>query len=211
MEILASCSYEESLKFDGKLQIPSEGVSRPDRVNLNVVVENGDTSILTKLPVNVKCVTYKGSVDLSDIEDKRVFREIGIDDDIPLEGNSPILVRVDDDFSDMRKALEICQKDERVRIIGGNLLQIEGVRIGRYDTGKDKGSIVYKGIYDQFLEVPLAEIGNLQEVVRKARNRLDSVTTEKKAKSLKTEKTPSKKSELGKSFNSLFSGDEEEF
>ena len=44
MEILASCSYEESSKFDGKLMIEGEDGSKPDKVSLNVVVENGNLS-----------------------------------------------------------------------------------------------------------------------------------------------------------------------
>lgn len=214
MEVLASCSYEESLKFDGKLQIPTDGVSKPDKVSLNVVVTNGDTSILNKLPVNVKCVTFVGKVDLGGVTDKRVFREISINDELDdiLEDSSvPILVRVGEDFSDMRKALDLCSKNKKVRIIGGNLLQIDGVRIGRYDLGKNGNAVVYNGVYDQFLELPLAEIGDLQEVVRKARNKLDSAVTEPKAKKPKSEKAPSRKSELGKTFSSLFEGEEEEF
>lgn len=211
MEVLASCSYDESLKIDGKLQIPSDGVSKPDKVSLNVVVTNGDTSVLNKLPVNVKCVTFMGDVDLSGITDKKVFREIKLGDEIPKDCGVPILVRVDDTFSDMRKALELCSQAKNVRIIGGNLLQIDGVRIGRYDTGKDGTTVVYNGVYDQFLELPLAEIGNLQEVVRRARNKLDSALSERKTKSVKSEKTAPRKTEMGKTFSSLFEGDEEDF
>lgn len=213
MEVLASCSYEESLKFDGKLQIPTDGVSKPDRVSLNVVVEDGDISILSKLPVNVKCVTYKGNADLSGISDKRVFREVPLSEigNADLSGNVTTLVRVDESFSDMRKAREICSMGDNVRIIGGYLLQIDGVRIGRYDLGKNGGTIVYSGIYDSFVELPLLEIGNLQEVVRKARTKLDSGGDEGKKKNVKSERKAIRKTDFGKSFNTLFEGEEEDF
>lgn len=212
MEILASCSLEESEKYVGKLLIDSEDGSKPDKVSLNLVIEDGNTSILSNLNPNVKCITYKGDVDLSSIEipKGRVFREFSLDEEIiEQEGVTP-LVRVPDGYSDMRTLLNICTLHPSVRIIGGNLLNIDGVRIGRYSIGKDKGSPVYCGLYDQFLEVPLSDLGNIQEVVKKARKKLNNSNSDS-SKTSKPKKTTVKKNVLATSFNTLFSGAEEEF
>lgn len=212
MEILANCSPDESEKFEGKLLIDNDDGSKPDKVYLNLVIENGDLDILNSLNSNIKCVTYKGDVDFSgvDVPDAKVFREFALGEDIVEQEGITSLLRVPDGYSDMRTLLGICNKYPSVRVIGGNLLNIDGVRIGRYPNGKDKGSPVYNGIYDQFLEVPLSELGNIQEVVKKARKKLDSSGTEKKAKIAKSKKTTPKKNDIAKSFSTLFSGIEEE-
>lgn len=225
MEILASCSYEESLKFDGKLVIDGEDGSKPDKVSLNVIVENGDLSLINKLKPCVKCITYKGNVDFTGIAEdcKNVFYEMPLSEVVDKEGSFKdsivypngvtTLVRLPDDYSNMKLVKSLCNSYPTVRVIGGNLLNIEGVHIGRYEVGKDKGSPVYNGVYDQFLEIPLSEIGNLKEVVKKARKKLDSTETEKKSKGSKVakeKKAVSKKNEMAKSFSSLFSTIEEE-
>lgn len=206
MEILASCSYDESMQYNGKLVLENEE-GKSDKVSLNIVVKDGDISILENLKPSVKCVTYLGDVDFSNakIPQNRVFREFTLGDEIvEFEGVTP-LVRVPDNYSDMRTLLNICNKYSSVRIIGGNLLNIEGVRIGRYDLGKDKGSPVYSGVYDQFLELPLIEIGNLKDVVKKARKKLDNSDFAKNSRSGEKKKCSSKKSDIVNSFSTLFS------
>ena len=68
-------------------------------------------------------------------------------------------------------------------------------------------------MYDTFLEVPLSEIDNLQEVVKKARKRLEGNEEGKKRKNGKSGDVSSKptvKKVVNKAFNSLFGDFEEE-
>lgn len=212
MEILANCTLEESTKYEGKLLIENEDGGKPDKVFLNIVVEDGNTSILENLNSNIKCITYKGDVDFSDVDipKDKVFKEVPFDGEIEEIEGVTTLVRVPEGYSDMRVLQGICEKYPSVRVIGGNLLNIEGVRIGRYSLGKDKGSPVYNGIYDQFLELPLSELGNLKDVVKKARKKLNSSNIEKKSKVAKDKKPAPKKNDIAKSFSSLFNNIEEE-
>lgn len=214
MEILASCSYEESKNYNGKLLIENEEGEKPDKVSLNVVIEDGNTAVLNNINTNVKCVTFKGNVDLSgiSIQKGRVFKEYDIEDvlsncNITDTDDIVNLIRVPNDFCNMRILKELCEKHSSVRIIGGKLLNIEGVRIGRYDVGKDKGSPVYEGVYDTFLEVPLSNINNIKDIVKKARKKLSSESskTENSSKRIVT-----KKSNMSKAFNSLFGDIQEE-
>lgn len=216
MEILASCSLEDSLKYDGsKLVIDREDGGKPDKVVLNIVVSDGNVDTLNNINSNVKCVTFDtdvadfSGVDLSEVK-ADIFQEYSLDDEIhEVDGVTP-LIRVPDGYSNMRALWDVCRRHPTARVIGGNLLQVRGVNIGRYAAGKDKGSPVYNGIYDQFLEVPLIEIGNLHEVVKKARKKLEGVSTEKRSKTSKEKKQVAKKKDVSKSFSSLFSDIEEE-
>lgn len=211
LEILASCSYEESQNYSGKIVSETDG--KPDRVYLNIVVSDGDTSVLGKLNTSVKCVTFINGVDLpSDIElpDGKVFVEYALDtvsDAVNVADSAIPLLRVDDDYSDMKSLKELCQGNPRLRVIGGNLLNIDGVRIGRYDVGKDKGSPVYNGVYDTFVEVPLSGIENVKSIVKKSKRVMsDEDSSSSSKKSSKAKKTSPRKSDLSKSFSSLFSG-----
>jgi hypothetical protein len=216
MEILASCSVEESLQYKGKLQIESED-GKVDKVVLNIVVDNGDTSILKNLNSNIKCVTFKNisKEDLKDVDipEGRVFNEVEYESHmlVPRIDNVTTLIRLPDRYSDMREAKSLCSRGENTRVIGGNLLNIEGVKIGRYDSGKDKGSPVYNGIYDQFLEVDLKDLGNISEKVKKARKKLSSPEGSKKSTSSKKVKVVAKKNNISKSFTTLFGSEEEDF
>lgn len=213
MEILASCTLDESTKFEGKLLLEGEEGSKPDKVFLNVVVEDGNLGILNSLNSNIKCVTYKGEVDFSGIKvpENKIFMEVSYPvDEVPNVEGVTTLVRFPDGFSDMRAVYNLCSKHPNIRVIGGNLLNIDGVRIGRYGAGKDKGSVVFNGVYDQFLEVPLSELGNLKDVVKKARKKLESSDSEKRTKTPKEKKATPKRNNIAKSFSSLFSNTEEE-
>lgn len=216
MEILASCSVEESLQYKGKLQIENED-GKVDKVVLNIVVDNGDTSILKNLNSNIKCVTFKNisEEDLKgiDIPEGKVFNEVEYEPYmiVPRIDGVTTLIRLPDGYSDMREAKSLCGRGENTRVIGGNLLNIEGVKIGRYDLGKDKGSPVYNGIYDQFLEVDLKDLGNISEKVKKARKKLSSSEGSKKSTGSKKQKVVAKKNNISKSFTTLFGSEEEDF
>ena len=220
MEILASCSYDESLNYDGRLIIENEEGEKPDKVSLNVVVGVDETIDLSALKPSVKSVTFLGSVDLSNVSSEKVkiFNEFSLDEfyalnepeDVKYDGVTT-LVRLPDGYCDMKKLYCLNNCFPFIRFIGGNLLNIDKVNIGRYEQGKEKSSPVYNGIYDQFLEMPLSEIGNLKDIVKKARKKLNNKSSEGKSKTPKEKKTSAKKTELSKSFNSLFSDAEEEF
>lgn len=214
MEILASCSLAECMQYSGKLQIENEDGGKPDKVSLNVVVEDNDISILDSIGTNVKCVTFKnleGSI--PEGYKGKVFNEVAYEPNMyvrDIEGVTTI-IRLPEGYSDMREVKSLCGRGENIRVIGGNLLNIDGVKIGRYDTGKDKGSPVYNGIYDQFLEVDLKDLGNISEKVRKARKKINSANESKNSKSPKKAKVVSKKNDISKSFTALFGSEEEDF
>ena len=197
MEILASCSYEESTAYDGKLLVGDS--DKPDKLSLNIVSNDGNTSILSKLPLSVRCVTYIGDVNFEGISipKNKVFVEY-TQETLPEVINLPEdvvpLLRVDNSFSDMRVLKKLCEKHSSLRIIGGNLLNIEGVRIGRYSNGKDK-----------------SDLNNIKNIVKKVRRRSDPESSVKSAKNAKSKKAVTKKSDIAKSFSSLFSGGEEDF
>lgn len=157
--ILASCSYKEYLGYVGKCLITSD---EKEEVRLNIVTSGPKEVLMTNL--NAMCVTVQGCDDFIIPSGTSVdfFRELSLDS--YLEGGfakTPgvtCLVRLPDDYSDMRTLYDISLKDDSVRFIGGNLLEIPGIKIGRYSTGKEKLSSVFNGVYDYFRECPLDEI-----------------------------------------------------
>lgn len=176
--ILASCSYEESKKYRGRLVLVSEeDVKKPEEVFLNIVTDSPDAVLSSGLG-RAKCIT-------TDVEPTNcpqnlygsVFYEVAIEDFenvCEVEG-VVTLVRLPEGFSDMRRVFEICSLNSnytdvkaKVRVIGGNLLEIPGVSIGRYDDGKDKLPAVYNGTYDFFRELSLSDI-KVKEVFSKAK------------------------------------------
>lgn len=214
MEILAGCSLEESRKHNGKLVIPNEEGKSPDKVSINVIVEDGDTSVYKELSGTEKCITFVDtpvSFCPTSLEGK-VFNEVSYsyfkdnEDSIPLNIKGiTTLVRLPDGFCDMREAYNICSKHPSVRVIGGSLLGIEGVRIGRYDNGKDKMSPVFTEMYDSFIEVLLKDLDGIQEVIKRNKKKIKSMVAK--------ERKPKEKKESKRlvSFNSLFGGSQEEF
>lgn len=216
MELLARCSLEESKKFDGKLVIPNEDNSKPDKVYLNVVLSDGDS--INDLSGKEYCVSFtSGTLGVDSVPDRlkgRVFNEVLLDDlkssnlsDV--EGVVNIL-KLPEGYCDMRNLYNLCSEYPNLRVVGGNLLGVEGVRIGRFDNGKDKMPPVFDGIYDTFVEVDLGDLEGLKEIVRKTRKKAEGSTAELKKKTKgkssgegksKKPKRSSKKSEV---FDKLF-------
>ena len=208
MILLASCTAEQCRNFNGKLVIPNEDSGKPDKVLLNVNLEAGE-----EIPSNAYCVTYKGKV--GEVLEGKTFLEVpldSVDSSEPVEG-VVTLVRVPSGYCEMRKLYELCCKRSDVRVIGGNLLGIDGVRIGRFDEGKDKMSPVFCDVYDKFVEVDLGDLEGLQEIVKKTRKKVESSDKEKsKCKSSKPKsKSVSKKKSSVVAFSRLFGGSSEEF
>ena len=225
MDFLASCSLEESQQYSGKLVIPAEDGGKPGKVMLNIVCEGGDRSLLKSIGGNVKCITYIGEMfgfDEESFDDmpQGVFHEVTLNDfgveTTPQYDGVVTLVRVPDGYCDMRNLYNICKARSDVRVIGGNLLAVEGVRVGRFEGGKDKIAPVFNGVYDSFLEVGLSELGDVTELVKKAKKKMKDTSDEKKPRKKKeksSESTPKRKeNKIVKSFGCLFSNsDEEEF
>lgn len=195
--ILASCSYEESKKFNSKIVLVSEEEStkKPEEVLLNIVTSEPDEVIQNGIGV-AKCITTDVSPSKcpSNLEGD-IFRIYNYGEDLStveseVEGVVPLLV-LPSGFSDMRELLNILEKYPRLRATGGNLLEIPGIRIGRYDKGKEKMSAVFNGVYDIFKEVELSDI-KVQRVMSKLRTKSSkggSRSTSPKKPSPKIKKT----------------------
>lgn len=214
MEILASCSIDDALKYNGKLVIPVEDRKSPDRVSINVVVEDGDVGVYKKLSGSEKCITFVNHpIDFCPTEyEGKVFNEFSLDDLMNgrvTEVNGVVtLIRLDKDFSNMRTLYSYNKKYPSIRFIGGNLLGIEGVNIGRYDAGKEKMSPVFNEMYDTFLECSLEDLDNIQEVIKRNKKKISGMSEKKKGSGKAREKKPSIRKV---SFQNLFSDTEEEF
>lgn len=192
MELLASCSLERSRTFNGTLSLPNEDKKVNDKVSLNIVIDNAEDCnvVFSSLSGLERCVTFTGEKKATycptNLEGK-VFNEYTIED--ALNGRiEPImgvvdLVRVPEGYCDMRQVKTYCSKYPSVRFIGGNLLNIEGVRIGRYDKGKDKMSPVLCDMQDTFVEVNLDDLNGIQEKVKKVRIKAEKLAKEPKKKS----------------------------
>lgn len=206
MEILASCTLDESKKYTGKLVVQDED-EKPIKVMLNII---SDGKIEEKdLGPSVKTVTFIG--DNWELGSKKdgvaYYHEVPLGEKPRSEEGVVPLIRVPDGYSNMMELAKVCDSIPNSRLIGGNLLAIEGVRIGRFEDEKKKLYPVYNGIYDNFIESNLSELGNLTEVVKKAKKKLGSSDSEKKPSSKKSKSSPKPKkaSVVAKSFTSLFS------
>lgn len=112
-----------------------------------------------------------------------------------------ILVDVSEDTDrDLRKYVELCALSERVRIIGGELLKVPGLRVGYAEPGTLKGTsektenFVFPndlGGYDNFITINFYDLTDVQEVPIKQKVR--ALGKPKIAKSIK--KAPAKKAE----------------
>lgn len=228
MDLLASCSVDEALSFEGRLVLPNEDSKKPNRVYLNVVV-GSDCSYsneevfekLSSVDKNVlKSITFmvdegRLAKDIPDAFNEKVFNEypneLFLSSNTDPEEYSDIvkLVRVDKDFSDMRYVLNSCKQDKNVRFIGGKLLNIGGVRIGRFDSGKEKMSPYFEDMYDNFVEVELNNLEGIQEIVKKVRKKAKELEGNSKDKKVSKSKSPRKPKRL-EVFNSLFADNNED-
>lgn len=225
MKILASCDLRKALNFNGKLVLPNEDEKRPDKVMLNVVIDSSceysNEEVFQKVSELdkglVKCITFMvedgrfASYVPTDMEGM-VFNEYSLDyyigGSIPMSMATSI-IRLPKGYSDMRTVLDICKKDNSTRVIGGYLLGIEGIRVGRFNDGKDKMSPVFRDIYDTFVEVDLNDLDGLQEIVKKTRKRAERLLSGDSKRKPRVSKPKVKKvSKRVEAFNSLFSDEE---
>lgn len=214
MELLASCSLEKSRTFNGSLSIPDDDGKTMHRVSLNVVVgDESEDEVFAGINKLAKCITFKGDTKATKCPiglEGKVFNEYTIMEMATRVVESidgvTTLVRVPDDYFDMLTLKRLCDSRHDVRIIGGKLLNIEGVRIGRFDGNKP---VVCNGVYDSFLEVDIDDLEGIKEKIKKVKV---VEVKEKKAKE-KKDKAPAEKKVSKKvvAFNSMFGGEGEEF
>lgn len=227
--ILASCSYEEAKKFNNKLVVVSEKeVKKPEEVLLNIQTEEPESIFNRGIGV-AKCITTKVSPSYCPNNLKgnvfRVYKYLEDYGEIDFAGDSSKvkeendfsnmskepegvipLVLLPDGFSDMRFVYELSMKYPNARMYGGNLLEIPGIKIGRYDKGKEKMSSVFNGIYDIFKEVPLDSI-TVKEVMSKVRSKASNGIRPKKS----VVKKPNLKAKKLETFSKFFGDSGSEF
>lgn len=228
MKILASCDIDKAMGFNGKLVLPNEDEKKPDKVMLNIVVDGccgySNEEIFRKASDLgkdiVQCITFKveegrfASYVPTEWEGK-IFNEYSAgyydDPNVPVCDKATSLLRLPEGYSNMRVLYDMSKKYPNVRYIGGHLLGIEGIRIGRFDTGKDKMSPVFKDMYDAFVEVDLDDLNGLQEIVKKTRKKAEKMFSDGTKRKPRVGKPKVKKvSKRVEAFNSLFAGDAEE-
>lgn len=228
MKILASCDIDKAMGFNGKLVLPNEDEKKPDKVMLNIVVDGccgySNEEIFRKASDLgkdiVQCITFKveegrfASYVPTEWEGK-IFNEYSAgyydDPNVPVCDKATSLLRLPDGYSNMRVLYDMSKKYPNVRYIGGHLLGIEGIRIGRFDNGKDKMSPVFKDMYDAFVEVDLDDLNGLQEIVKKTRKKAEKMFSDGTKRKPRVGKPKVKKvSKRVEAFNSLFAGDAEE-
>lgn len=217
MLIVASCSLSEAVEVNGKLVTVDEEGNKSDRVLLNVEISESDTDVsemLKKIPKGtVKFFTVNSDIIVD--TDLPVFRSYTLEDALEngMKTDYTPLVNVGDDFPNanvnMRTLYELSLSHPGVRFIGGRLLALNGISIGKFDEGKSKMSVNYSDVYDNFLEVKLSEIGNLKEIVKKSRKKLEDAEDKPKKKKASKEHKPGKASKRVAAFSNLFSDVEE--
>lgn len=208
MELLASCSLERSKTFNGKLSVTDEN-GKDIRVSLNVVVgDESESEVFSILKGGEKCVTFAGSTKATSCPmgyEGKVFNEYTLEDVSAIKDTKGIvnLVRLPDDYCNMQELKTLCEGNPSIRVIGGKLLNIEGVRIGRFDSNKP---VVCCGVYDTFIESDIDDLDGIKEKIKKVKV---SEVKEKKAKEkVPAEKKTSKKVEA---FKNMFGGGSESF
>lgn len=210
--LLASCSYEEARKYNCKIVLVSdeESSKKPEEILLNIVTDDVEDVYSGGIGV-AKCITTSVSPSRcpSDLHGN-VFRLYNYGEDLSpmaneVKGVVPLVV-LPDGFSDMREVMVIMNKYPNARVTGGNLLEIPGIRIGRYDKGKEKMSAVFNGVYDIFKEVELADI-KVQRVMSKVKSKSSS----KSSSSSGGTKKPASKSKKTETFAKFFGDGGDDF
>ena len=214
LDILAGCSISESMGFSGRLTLPGEGKST-NKVYLNVEVRESSLEGFESLSDNVRCISFYNDFRVSVCPagwEGNVFNIYSIEEALdgginPVEGVID-LVELPNGYCDMRTLAGLCTRYPSVRVVGGNLLAVEGVRIGRYERGKERMSPVFDCVYDTFVETSLNDLSGIEEKVRKAKSSISSL--EKKGGKKKSNDAP-KVSKRVKAFSDMFGEDEVEF
>lgn len=215
--ILASCSVEEALNYNGKMSVDDE------KVYLNIKVSKDDIKKAFNVALEnrqVKAITVEGVRDndvkfLPEVPEKligMVFISESIEKVTERYGYE-VLIKLENSYCDMLNLYKLSEMYPSVHYIGGKLLEIPGIHVGRFDKGKEKLSSYFDGMYDYFVEAELSELSNIDLVrsrVSKHNKKDYEMTDDENTK----EKKSSKKSSVKKpkySVSSLFESDAVDF
>ena len=219
MIVVAGCSLSEAVGVNGRLVTVDEEGNKSDKVLLNVEIKEDDTDVPEKVAQipksSIKCFTVFGSGRV--VSDLPVFRVYTLEEALESIDTEYIpLVKLSNDFPNetynMRTLYELSVKYPKVRFIGGRVLGIMGIQVGRFDDGKSKMSVNFSDVYDNFVEVRLSELSNLKEITKKSRKKLEDTEEKpkkKKAARVLKEHKPSKATKRAEAFSNLFAGVEE--
>lgn len=215
--ILAGCSIEEALNYNGKMSVDDE------KVYLNIKTSKDDIKKAFTVALEnrqVKAITVEGvrggDVDsLPEVPEKLVGMVFICEDiaDIKEKNGYEVLVQLENSYCDMLSLYKLSRMHPSVHYIGGKLLEIPGIHIGRFDKGKEKLSSYFDGIYDYFVEAELSELSNI-DLIRSRVGKHNKKDYEMTDDEDKKEKKSSKKSSVKKpkySVSSLFESDAVDF
>ena len=215
--ILAGCSIEEALNYNGKMSVDDE------KVYLNIKTSKDDIKKAFTVALEnrqVKAITVDGvrgsEVDsLPEVPEKLVGMVFICEDtaDIKEKNGYEVLVQLENSYCDMLSLYKLSRMYQSVHYIGGKLLEIPGIHIGRFDKGKEKLSSYFDGIYDYFVEAELSELSNI-DLIRSRVSKHNKKDYEMTDDEDKKEKKSSKKSSVKKpkySVSSLFESDAVDF
>lgn len=179
MTYLASCSLEEARKYKGirlakayeKTNSKTGEVTRAtERVLLNVVTDDiqsaledgigsADMVTFTEWPgYTLPSALHGKAYYLTTPEDKHLTEEV--------QGLT-LLVEVTG-TPNLRDLVTLCATNSTIRITGGNLLAVPGLRIGRLEDDEPRKGVkrlVFKEGYDTFTETTLESLLPLDEIV----------------------------------------------
>lgn len=216
MNVLLGCKYRKDMVIptvDGHTVIP------------NVIFENEevDNALVSNLIGKGYYVTFTGNSRFNipeGINNSHVFSEYTMEElesDIELcnPGVTNIIHVSDGVYPDLRLLVSYCNMGENIRVIGGNLLCVDGLRVGRIEGNKP---LVCSGVYDSFIEADESELSDMNTLLEKIKqaekslskamlksNKSKSSNSSKKSPSQPSEpKKPSSNSKKATAFSNLF-------
>lgn len=215
--ILASCSVDKAIeKCDASLSVGNEKVF----LDVEVVEENLNRALTLLLKSkSVKTVTIEGGYSGGKLgveipAGKAVFAVSDYPEvyDVGSLGIKA-LVQLDSNFCNMKELYDLTKKypNTEIHFVGGKLLEIPGIHIGRFDEGKEKMSSYFDEVYDAFLEIPLDELKDVEVIRSKLSKKtlalLNGEDVDSEPKARKAKAVP----KLREAFSSLFGEESVEF
>lgn len=187
MELLVSV---DSASDVGKATVDMENVN----IRYNLKSSTPDTSLYSLLKGNNMLLTFIGCMPNEEVPSHckgRVFSEYTLEgiSEIPVNPSIVPLVRLPKGYNKMMELKTLSEKYSDVRFVGGSLLSVGGIKVGRYDA---KPSILCDIFYDNFLELSLDELPSSTSLLQEAQNRL-SLYQSKPSKTKSTKAKPKSK------------------
>lgn len=215
--ILASCSVDRAVeKCDASLSVGNEKVF----LDVEVTEENLNRALtLLSKSKSVKTVTIEGGytggkLGIEIPSGKAIFAVSDYPEvyDVGQMGIKA-LVRLESNFCDMKALYDMAVKypNTEIHFMGGKLLEIPGIHIGRFDEGKEKMSSYFHEVYDSFLEIPFDELQDVEVIRSKLSKKtlalLNGEDADSEPKARKAKAVP----KLREAFSSLFGEESVEF